>query len=116
MKLAIIFAVLCVIGCGSAPTDYGTTSEPSSGGGGYEPVGNADNSLHCGEWHYVTVWENGQPTPQLQPILCADGPNVNPGDPAPDVGDPNPWENHVFVESDKHVNVSAPQTNNGNSH
>lgn len=100
MKSFIVCALVCLMGCGAAPNSNenqvtGSTSPVTGGGGGGYPNAGGDNSLDCGGYHWVVVWENGVSTPQLQPILCNEGPNFDVGDPGPDRGDPNPWENNV---------------------
>lgn len=99
MKLFIMCALMCLTACGapdtgSSTTTYGTTntSDNVAPGESYNPPHEDSDSQHCGEWHWVTVWEDGQPTMELQPIICVSGPNFNTGDPAPKVVDPNPWE------------------------
>lgn len=104
MKSLIVACMLvCLVGCGAAPSTSdpvtGTTSpDTTSGDGGpVLPTPEDDLTQHCGEWHWVTVWENGTPTAQLQPIICVSGKNPDTGDPAPKVVDPNPWEQNVRI-------------------
>jgi hypothetical protein len=103
MKSLIITCMLCLVGCGAAPITNddpvtGTTSpDLTAGDGGSYAASSDDLAHHCGEWHWVTVWQDGQPTAQLQPIICVSGKNPNTGDPAPKVVDPNPWEQNLDV-------------------
>lgn len=113
MKLLSSLMVLCcVVACGSSPTEGTTTVQQEGYGGGYDTPGGDDPSLHCGEWHYVTTWVNGNPVPTLQPIICAQGPNFNTGDPATDLGDPDPWE-HQTLPGQKDIKTNAPQMSGG---
>ena len=102
MKSLIACAlVACLMGCGSAPDTNENKSvgfvPPSTGDGKFDNSNESSQVVTCGEYRVVTVWIDGVPTPQLQPVLCNRGPNFNIGDPGPDKGDPNPWEaNGVF--------------------
>lgn len=113
MKLLSSLVILCcVVACGSSPTEGTTSTQQAGYGGEVNTAGGGDNSLHCGEWHYVTTWVNGNPVPQLQPIICAQGPNFNTGDPSIDVGDPDPWERQT-LPGQKNINMGAPQMSGG---
>lgn len=105
MKAILLISMLLCVGCGAPDTSpsnptYGVTHPDNTipVDGEYNPPAEDTDSQHCGEWHWVTVWENGQPTAQLQPIICASGPNFNTGDPAPFEGDPDPTKINVFLE------------------
>ncbi len=89
----MLFSMACAYGVDSTSTKQtGSYSPTANPGTGSDSTGGGDNSLHCGDWHWVTVWENGQPTSELQPIECVEGINPDRGDPAPKVVDPNPWD------------------------
>lgn len=105
MKSLIVTCILvCLVGCGAAPSTndpvMGSTSPNTSPGSGETTPSTPEDDLsqHCGEWHWVAVWENGVPTSELQPILCVSGKNPDTGDPAPKVVDPNPWEHNVRAD------------------
>lgn len=91
--------------CSAAPDsgDPSTNSEASNDNlGGYDNPGTSDNG-GCRAYRVVTVWVDGVATPQLQPVLCNQGINIFKGDPGPDRGDPNPWDNVIKNKVDNSI-------------
>lgn len=102
MRSFIVCALVCLMGCGAAPDTTegrvtGTSSPVTGGGTGSDDQGNQPDDCAVG-YRWVMVWENGVATPQLQPVICNQGPDFNTGDPGPDRGDPNPWEANVNLD------------------
>jgi hypothetical protein len=94
MKSFIVCALVCVLGCGASPQSAQestglTRPDPNPGNPPVWEDPYYEDPCNVGG-QYVTIWVDGQPVPQWQPVICDQGVDPNTGDPAPFEGDPDP--------------------------